>query len=118
MTEIVFVVPVDAGETYTDWIRSVGSSAGARTTRVTDAATATILGYGLPAEPERTIGRMLCETLHELGHTFGLIHCLDPACCMALATNIQQLDAKESEYCPGCSAVLAQLLKPERAELR
>jgi archaemetzincin len=74
--------------------------------------------YGLPAEPEWTIDRVLCETLHELGHTFGLIHCLDPACCMALATNIQKLDAKESEYCSGCSAVLAQSLKPERAEVR
>jgi molecular chaperone DnaK (HSP70) len=48
-TEINFVIPANAGIRYVDWIRSVGSAAGACSTRVTDAITATILGYGLPA---------------------------------------------------------------------
>jgi molecular chaperone DnaK (HSP70) len=52
-TEIIFVVPADAGEHYVDWIRSTGLAAGARTTRVIDDITATILGYGLPAIPGR-----------------------------------------------------------------
>jgi molecular chaperone DnaK (HSP70) len=48
-TEINFVIPAKTGMQYVDWIRSVGSAAGACSTRVTDTITATILGYGLPA---------------------------------------------------------------------
>jgi molecular chaperone DnaK len=48
-TEINFIIPTNTGIQYIDWIRSVGSAAGACSTRVTDAITATILGYGLPA---------------------------------------------------------------------
>ena len=74
--------------------------------------------YGLEPEPDRTIERVIRETLHEIGHTFGLIHCLKPECAMALATNIQQLDAKALEYCPGCSTVLSQTLTSKRTEVR
>jgi len=50
-TEIIFVVPLDASEHYLSWIRSIGITAGAGTTCVVDAITATICGYGLPAMP-------------------------------------------------------------------
>ena len=52
-TEINFVIPANTGIQYVEWIRSVGSAAEACSTRVTDAITATILGYGLPAHQGR-----------------------------------------------------------------
>jgi molecular chaperone DnaK (HSP70) len=51
-TEITFVVPLDASEHYLSWIRSIGRAAGAGTTRMIDAVTATICGYDLPTMPE------------------------------------------------------------------
>jgi molecular chaperone DnaK len=50
-TEIAFVVPINAGEQYISWLRSIGIKAGAKTVRMVDAITATIYGYGLPAQP-------------------------------------------------------------------
>jgi len=53
MAEMIFVVPVEAGEQYLAWIRSIGTAAGAHTTRTVDTVTATILGYDLPIHPDR-----------------------------------------------------------------
>jgi archaemetzincin len=58
--------------------------------------------YGLPADPDLLGRRASKEALHELGHTFGLVHCLEQACPMALSTNIVRLDAKGADFCSGC----------------
>ena len=47
------------------------------------------------------------EVLHELGHTFGLVHCSDPTCAMSLATHIELVDAKAERYCARCGLQLA-----------
>ena len=39
--------------------------------------------YGLPADEALLRERLLKESLHELGHTFGLRHCADWRCVMA-----------------------------------
>ena len=64
--------------------------------------------YSMPRNQGLKSYRTTKEAIHELGHTFGLIHCLDKGCPMSLATTIQQLDAKGSEFCSGCSTVLRE----------
>jgi archaemetzincin len=69
--------------------------------------------YGLPPDPELLIARARKEAVHEVGHTFGLVHCRRPRCTMALATVIEQVDAKGEEFCGSCQ----QLLHDSMAEL-
>lgn len=63
--------------------------------------------YGLPENHPLFLFRIRKETLHEIGHCFGLTHCRDPLCTMCLSTSIQQLDRKQAEFCDGC-AILAR----------
>lgn len=72
--------------------------------------------YGLPGDVAVLTERVTKETLHELGHTFGLLHCLDKECPMSLSTTVQLLDNKRSAYCAGCSALLRDALVPGRLE--
>jgi len=66
--------------------------------------------YGLPPDRPLLLRRAAKEALHELGHSLGLAHCTAPTCAMSLSTNIQQVDAKNHEYCPGCNALIAERL--------
>jgi archaemetzincin len=68
--------------------------------------------YGLRPDRERFEARLRKGVLHELGHTFGLVHCPDRACVMALASSLQQLDAKGGIYCAGCQVLLREQLHP------
>ena len=74
--------------------------------------------YGLPADPEITAERAKKETLHEMGHTFGLTHCLDGSCPMALSATLQQLDRKTTNYCASCMIMLREILTMKRTEVR
>lgn len=62
--------------------------------------------YGLPPNRALLLIRARKEALHEMGHTYGLTHCADTGCVMSLSTNIEQLDAKGSDYCDGCATLL------------
>ena len=62
--------------------------------------------YGLPPNREVFLERASKEALHETGHTFGLVHCADRACAMALGTNIRQIDSKHAAFCASCTARL------------
>lgn len=42
------------------------------------------------------------EALHELGHTFGLLHCFDWDCVMHSSNGIEEVDIKGSIYCKHC----------------
>jgi archaemetzincin len=64
--------------------------------------------YGLPADEGLLRERITKETLHELGHTFGLTHCGERSCAMSLATHIEFVDAKRAVYCARCGAHLAR----------
>lgn len=66
--------------------------------------------YGLAPNREILLYRTAKEAIHELGHTWGLTHCLDRSCPMALATTIQQLDQKTDALCTSCSIVLRETL--------
>jgi archaemetzincin len=62
--------------------------------------------YGLPADPQLLLTRARKETIHELGHTFGLIHCRDTHCVMSLSISIEQVDVKETAFCSACRRLL------------
>jgi archaemetzincin len=71
--------------------------------------------YGLPPNREVFLERAHKEALHETGHTFGLVHCADRQCAMALATNIRQIDGKRAAFCAACAARLRVPLGPAPA---
>jgi archaemetzincin len=66
--------------------------------------------YGAHPVAARTIGRGITEAVHELGHTFGLLHCRDPHCPMSLSHTLIQVDAKGEELCVGCARLLDDYL--------
>lgn len=60
--------------------------------------------YGLPSNRDLLMARVRKESLHEMGHTLGLIHCPDRSCAMCLSTNLEQVDTKFDRYCRVCAA--------------
>jgi len=64
--------------------------------------------YSLPPNPILLADRICKEAVHELGHTFGLIHCLDIRCVMSLSTSIEQVDVKRDDFCRSCRTVLLE----------
>lgn len=48
--------------------------------------------------------RTIKEALHELGHCFGLRHCLDWDCVMHSSPGIEEVDIKGISYCRKCSS--------------
>jgi archaemetzincin len=58
--------------------------------------------YGLPEDREATRDRLLKEAVHELGHTFGLIHCTEPGCVMNSSTYVENIDQKSAAFCSRC----------------
>jgi len=58
--------------------------------------------YGLPENSRLLSERMVKEAVHELGHTFGLIHCNHPQCVLSSSTYVEDVDQKSSELCPYC----------------
>lgn len=62
--------------------------------------------YGLPSDPVLLTARTIKEAVHELGHTYGLLHCLDPACAMHASTYVEEIDLKGDALCPRCRRAL------------
>ena len=73
--------------------------------------------YGAPGDPDLFRLRMSKEIGHELGHSFGLIHCPDRGCLMSLATSIQDVDRKTADFCHSCRRVVAQQV-PDSSEFK
>lgn len=63
--------------------------------------------YGLPPNPAVEFDRLLKEAVHELGHTFGLVHCSFPECVMHTSTYVEDIDLKRSAFCIGCTGLLS-----------
>ena len=64
--------------------------------------------YSLPSNPSLLQDRICKEAIHELGHTFGLTHCLDIRCVMSLSTSIEHVDIKRDNFCTSCRTVLLE----------
>ena len=59
--------------------------------------------YGLPTDHEILQERLLKESLHELGHTYGLRHCPDYTCVMSASNGVERIDLKQADFCPTCA---------------
>jgi archaemetzincin len=60
--------------------------------------------YGLPPDPDLLDQRLRKEAVHELGHTYGLLHCADAACVMHSSTYVEEIDLKTVRFCRRCTA--------------
>ena len=58
--------------------------------------------YGIPENKELLKNRLLKEGIHELGHTFGLIHCFTLRCVMNTSTYVEDIDQKSAHFCRAC----------------
>jgi archaemetzincin len=58
--------------------------------------------YGIPENKELLKNRLLKEAIHELGHTFGLIHCFTLKCVMKSSTYVEEIDQKSIDFCRLC----------------
>ncbi len=67
--------------------------------------------YHLPANDALLRSRSVKETIHELGHTFGLTHCADTQCPMSLSNTIQHVDRKGEDLCKNCSLILHETIQ-------
>lgn len=58
--------------------------------------------YGLSPDSILLESRIEKEVIHEIGHTFGLLHCIDPACVMHSSTYAEDIDLKGNRLCQRC----------------
>jgi len=68
--------------------------------------------YGHAADKALYRQRILKEAVHELGHTYGLGHCPDPACVMHFSDRIQDTDKKSVSFCANCESRRMQKQSP------
>ena len=62
-----------------------------------------------PAPRDLVEGRLVKECLHELGHTFGLVHCPEVACVMSRSNSVLDVDQKRAALCRDCRQRLEDL---------
>lgn len=62
--------------------------------------------YGLKPDEKLLTERLRKVVIHELGHTFGLIHCQNPECVMRSSTYVEDIDQKKLSLCQACKAAL------------
>lgn len=66
--------------------------------------------YKLPADEDLFLQRVKKEVVHELGHTYGLIHCPYSRCVMHFSNSISDVDTKLLNFCPKCFRKLQRVL--------
>ena len=66
--------------------------------------------YGLTGNEVLLYERLRKVITHELGHTFGLIHCHVPNCVMRPGTYVEDIDQKKHFFCKKCQLELDSAL--------
>ncbi len=56
---------------------------------------------GLP-DPRIALERLAKESVHEIGHCFGLVHCDSPGCVMGRSPSARDVDRKRGDFCSKC----------------
>jgi archaemetzincin len=59
--------------------------------------------------------RLIKESIHELGHTFGLVHCASPTCVMTRSPGLTAVDRKGPRLCTDCRMRYHELEESSRA---
>jgi len=62
--------------------------------------------YGMVPDGLLMLDRFKKEVIHELGHSFGLIHCHNPTCVMRSSTYVEDIDQKSMHLCHNCKSEL------------
>jgi archaemetzincin len=62
--------------------------------------------YGMKRNDKLLYERFRKVVIHELGHSFGLTHCLVPSCVMRSATYVEDIDQKKHLFCSKCQESL------------
>ena len=58
--------------------------------------------YGLPADRDLLFERLCKESVHELGHTYNLVHCHRHPCVMLSSPQVEAIDLKSEQFCEAC----------------
>lgn len=66
--------------------------------------------YGLRPDQDLFNIRLVKEAVHELGHTFGLIHCANYLCVMHTSTGVEEIDIKTERLCADCREKLSSAI--------
>ncbi len=66
---------------------------------------------GRAASQDLVEARLVKECLHELGHTFGLVHCAEGTCVMSRSNSIPDVDEKRAGFCRDCRLRLEDLME-------
>jgi archaemetzincin len=67
--------------------------------------------YGIKSDDRLVLERFIKEVIHELGHTFGLIHCHIPTCVMRSSTYVEDIDQKSMDLCLNCRNEYNKMVK-------
>jgi archaemetzincin len=70
--------------------------------------------YGLAPDRPLLLERLRKESLHELGHTFGLFHCPSRECVMYLSNTVVDVDTRGRDFCTGCQSIVSSNTVTER----
>jgi len=58
--------------------------------------------YGMKKDDALLLERFRKVVTHEIGHTFGLVHCHIPTCVMWSSTYVEDIDQKRPNLCKKC----------------
>jgi archaemetzincin len=73
--------------------------------------------YGIKPDNNLLMERFSKEIIHELGHTFGLIHCKIPDCVMRSGTYVEDIDQKKSAFCENCKKEIDARITPPKIQI-